>query len=254
MARPRPLLVTHGAGGADHAAVRDSARPPCVLSVRLATKRTPLHLVFPLLKPSTCEVLAAMIGWKADFRRDNQCEVAWPFDLCQRRRRAGAGIVAYAALRSAGAANLFTIAAICVRRICRHSSVAQSSVRFDGKIVARKRRFSAGNRYGSERRPWSKPVLCSASALAQPARFRVCGSAWCRSLRMPPRRCISAGHLYRRLSCNQSRGPHGEWPSITRPRLPAASTPTGLPRGRSAAIILKRPISGYCVPARGQFA
>jgi cytosine/adenosine deaminase-related metal-dependent hydrolase len=50
---------------------------------------------------------AAMIGWKADFRRDNQVEVA--FDLVSAAGARALGIVDYG-IAVGGAANLFTIA------------------------------------------------------------------------------------------------------------------------------------------------
>jgi len=52
-----------------------------------------------------------MIGWKADFRRDNQVEVA--FDLVSAAGARALGIVDYG-IAAGGAANLFTIAASCV--------------------------------------------------------------------------------------------------------------------------------------------
>jgi cytosine deaminase len=78
---------------------------------------------------------AAMIGWKADFRRDNQVEVA--FDLVSAAGARALGIGDYG-ITAGGAANLFTITASCVAA---HPS--RKLVLFDGKIVARDGAFLA---------------------------------------------------------------------------------------------------------------
>ena len=74
-----------------------------------------------------------MIGWKADFRRDNQVEVA--FDLVSAAGARALGIGDYG-IAVGGATNLFTITARCVAEaVAAHPS--RKLVLFDGKIVAR---------------------------------------------------------------------------------------------------------------------
>ena len=80
-----------------------------------------------------------MIGWKADFRRDNQVEVA--FELVSAAGARALGIGDYG-IAVGGAANLFTIAASCVAEaVAAHPS--RKLVLFDGKIVARDGAFLA---------------------------------------------------------------------------------------------------------------
>jgi cytosine/creatinine deaminase len=76
---------------------------------------------------------AAIIGWKADFRRDDQVEIA--FDLIS---AAGARALAIAdhGIAIGGAANLFTVAASCVAEaVAAHPT--RKLVLFEGAIVAR---------------------------------------------------------------------------------------------------------------------
>jgi cytosine/adenosine deaminase-related metal-dependent hydrolase len=80
-----------------------------------------------------------MIGWKADFRRDEQVEVA--FDLVSAAGAQALGIGGYG-IAVGGAANLFTIAASCVAEaVATHPS--RKLVLFDGKTVARDGAFLA---------------------------------------------------------------------------------------------------------------
>jgi len=82
---------------------------------------------------------AAMIGWKGDFRRDGQVEVA--FDLVSAAGARALGIGDYG-ITIGGAANLFTIAVSCVAEaVAAHPS--RKLVLFDGKIVARDGAFLA---------------------------------------------------------------------------------------------------------------
>ena len=76
---------------------------------------------------------AAIIGWKADFRRDDQVEIA--FDLISAAGARALGIADYG-IKTGAAANLFTIAASCVAEaVATHPP--RKLVMFDGKIVAR---------------------------------------------------------------------------------------------------------------------
>jgi cytosine/adenosine deaminase-related metal-dependent hydrolase len=82
---------------------------------------------------------AAMIGWKADFRRDDQVGVA--FDLVSTAGAQALGIGDYG-ITVGGAANLFTIAASCVAEaVAAHPP--RRLVLFGGKIVARDGAFLA---------------------------------------------------------------------------------------------------------------
>ncbi len=82
---------------------------------------------------------AAMIGWKGDFRRDDQVEVA--FDLVTAAGARALGIGDYG-ITVGGAANLFTIAAGCVAEaVAAHP--LRKLVLFDGQIVARDGAFLA---------------------------------------------------------------------------------------------------------------
>jgi cytosine deaminase len=76
---------------------------------------------------------AAIIGWKGDFRRDDQVETA--FDLISAASATVLGIADYG-VKVGGAANLFTIASSCVAEaVAAHPP--RKLVFFDGKIVAR---------------------------------------------------------------------------------------------------------------------
>jgi cytosine/adenosine deaminase-related metal-dependent hydrolase len=82
---------------------------------------------------------AAIIGWKGDFRRDDQVEVA--FDLVSAAGARALGISDYG-ITVGGAANLFTIAVSCVAEaVAAHPS--RKLVLFDGNIVARDAAFLA---------------------------------------------------------------------------------------------------------------
>ena len=82
---------------------------------------------------------AAMIGWKGDFRRDDQIEVA--FDLVSTAGARALGIGDYG-VTAGSPATLFTIAVGCVAEaVAAHP--ARKLVLFDGKIVARDGAFLA---------------------------------------------------------------------------------------------------------------
>jgi cytosine/adenosine deaminase-related metal-dependent hydrolase len=82
---------------------------------------------------------AAIIGWKGDFRRDAQVEVA--FDLVSAAGTRALGIDDYGTTVGA-AANLFTIAASCVpEAVAAHPP--RKLVLFGGEIVARDGLFLA---------------------------------------------------------------------------------------------------------------
>jgi cytosine deaminase len=111
MAEAGVALVTHGAGGLTMPP-RDTWSPY-----------------------STADLLerAAIIGWKGDFRRDEQVEVA--FDLVSAAGARALGIGDYG-IAVGSAANLFTIAVSCVAEaVAAHPS--RKLVLFDGKVVAR---------------------------------------------------------------------------------------------------------------------
>ncbi len=76
---------------------------------------------------------SAIIGWKGDFRRDDQVEAA--FELISAAGARALGVASYG-VTVGGAANLFTIAASCVAEaVAAHPS--RKLVMFDGKVVAR---------------------------------------------------------------------------------------------------------------------
>jgi cytosine/adenosine deaminase-related metal-dependent hydrolase len=76
---------------------------------------------------------AAIIGWKGDFRRDAQVEIA--FDLISAAGARALGIGDYGVTIGA-AANLFTINASCVpEAVAAHPR--RKLVFFEGKVVAR---------------------------------------------------------------------------------------------------------------------
>ena len=80
-----------------------------------------------------------MIGWKGDFRRDDQVGVA--FNLVSAAGAQALGIGDYG-IAVGGAANLFTIAVSCVAEaVAAHPS--RKLVLFDGKVVARDGAFLA---------------------------------------------------------------------------------------------------------------
>jgi cytosine/creatinine deaminase len=129
MAEAGVALVTHGAGGL--------TMPP------IEMLRAAGVLVFAgnddirdTWSPyGTADLLerAAIIGWKGDFRRDAQVEVA--FDLISAAGAGALGIGEYGVTVGA-AANLFTIAASCVpEAVAAHPP--RKLVLFDGNLVAR---------------------------------------------------------------------------------------------------------------------
>jgi cytosine/creatinine deaminase len=129
MAEAGVALVTHGAGGL--------ILPP------IEMLRAAGVLVFAgnddirdTWSPyGTADLLerAAIIGWKGDFRRDPQVEVA--FDLVSAAGARALGIGDYG-ITVGAAANLFTIAASCVAEaVAAHPP--RKFVFFDGKVVAR---------------------------------------------------------------------------------------------------------------------
>ena len=82
---------------------------------------------------------AAMIGWKGDFRRDDQVEVA--LDLVSTAGARALGIGDYG-ITAGSPATLFTIAVRCAAEaVAAHP--ARKLVLFDGKIVARDGKFLA---------------------------------------------------------------------------------------------------------------
>ena len=129
MAEAGVALVTHGAGGL--------ILPP------IEMLRAAGVLVFAgnddirdTWSPyGTADLLerAAIIGWKGDFRRDSQVEIA--FDLISAAGAQALGISEYGVTIGA-AANLFTIAASCVpEAVAAHPP--RKLVFFEGNIVAR---------------------------------------------------------------------------------------------------------------------
>src|ERR1041385_2643491 len=93
---------------------------------------------------------AAIIGWKGDFRRDAQVEIA--FDLVSAAGAQALGIGNYG-VRAGATANLFSIAASCVpEAVAAHPP--RKLVVFDGKIVARDGSFL----------PAAVPIASEASA------------------------------------------------------------------------------------------
>jgi len=135
MAEAGVALVTHGAGGL--------TMPPVEMlraaGVLVFAGNDDIRDTWSPYGTGDLLERAAMIGWKADFRRDNQVEVA--FDLVSAAGARALGIVDYG-IAVGGAANLFTIAASCVAEaVAAHPS--RKLVLFDGKIVARDGAFLA---------------------------------------------------------------------------------------------------------------
>ena len=131
MAEAGVSLVTHGAGGL--------TMPLRAAGVVVFAGNDDIRDTWSPYGTGDLLERAAMIGWKADFRRDNQVEVA--FDLVSAAGARALGIVDYG-IAVGGAANLFTIAASCVAEaVAAHPS--RKLVLFDGKIVARDGAFLA---------------------------------------------------------------------------------------------------------------
>jgi len=135
MAEAGVSLVTHGAGGL--------TMPPVEMlraaGVLVFAGNDDIRDTWSPYGTGDLLERAAMIGWKADFRRDNQVEVA--FELVSAAGARALGIGDYG-IAVGGAANLFTIAASCVAEaVAAHPS--RKLVLFDGKIVGRDGAFLA---------------------------------------------------------------------------------------------------------------
>ena len=135
MAEAGVALVTHGAGGL--------TMPPVEMlraaGVLVFAGNDDIRDTWSPYGTGDLLERAAMIGWKADFRRDNQVEVA--FELVSAAGARALGIGDYG-IAVGGAANLFTIAASCVAEaVAAHPS--RKLVLFDGKIVGRDGAFLA---------------------------------------------------------------------------------------------------------------
>jgi len=135
MAEAGVSLVTHGAGGL--------TMPPVEMlraaGVLVFAGNDAIRDTWSPYGTGDLLERAAMIGWKADFRRDNQVEVA--FDLVSAAGARALGIGDYG-IAVGAAANLFTITASCVAEaVAAHPS--RKLVLFEGKIVARDGAFLA---------------------------------------------------------------------------------------------------------------
>ena len=129
MAEAGVALVTHGAGGL--------TMPPIEMLVFAGNDD-----IRDTWSPyGTGDLLerAAIIGWKGDFRRDAEVEVA--FDLVSTAGAQALGIGDYG-VRVGAAANLFTHRRKLCPRSRRCSPAAQAGL-FDGKVVARDGSFLA---------------------------------------------------------------------------------------------------------------
>jgi cytosine/adenosine deaminase-related metal-dependent hydrolase len=135
MAEARVALVTHGAGGL--------IMPPIEMlraaGVLVFAGNDDIRDTWSPYGSGDLLERAAIIGWKGDFRRDGQLEVA--FDLISVAGAQALGIGDYGVTVGA-AANLFSIAASCVAEaVAAHPP--RKLVLFDGKIVARDGSFAA---------------------------------------------------------------------------------------------------------------
>ena len=129
MAEAGVALVTHGAGGLTLPPI-ESLRAAGVL---VFAGNDDIRDTWSPYGTGDLLERAAIIGWKSDFRRDDQVEIA--FDLIS---AAGARALAIAdyGVRVGGAANLFTLAASGIAEaVAAHP--ARKLVLFDGRIVAR---------------------------------------------------------------------------------------------------------------------
>ena len=129
MAEAGVALVTHGAGGL--------TMPPIMMlraaGVLVFAGNDDIRDTWSPYGTGDLLERAAIIGWKGDFRRDDQVEVA--FDLVSAAGAQALEIPDYG-VRVGGAANLFSIAASCVAEaVAAHAP--RKLVLFDGKIVAR---------------------------------------------------------------------------------------------------------------------
>src|SRR6516162_2079723 len=135
MAKAGVALVTHGAGGL--------TMPPIEMlraaGVLVFAGNDDIRDTWSPYGIGDLLERAAIIGWKGDFRRDAQVEVA--FDLVSAAGAQALGIGDYG-VRVGAAANLFTIAASCVpEAVAAHPP--RKLVLFDGKVVARDGSFLA---------------------------------------------------------------------------------------------------------------
>jgi len=135
MAEAGVSLVTHGAGGL--------TMPPVEMlraaGVLVFAGNDDIRDTWSPYGTGDLLERAAMIGWKGDFRRDDQVEVA--FDLVSTAGARALGIGDYG-ITAGSAATLFTIAVSCVAEaVAAHP--ARKLVLFDGKINGR-----AGRNHG----------------------------------------------------------------------------------------------------------
>src|SRR6516162_11694656 len=135
MAEAGVALVTHGAGGL--------TMPPIEMlraaGVLVFAGNDDIRDTWSPYGTGDLLERAAIIGWKGDFRRDAEVEVA--FDLVSTAGAQALGIGDYG-VRVGAAANLFTIAASCVpEAVAAHPP--RKLVLFDGKVVARDGSFLA---------------------------------------------------------------------------------------------------------------
>jgi cytosine/adenosine deaminase-related metal-dependent hydrolase len=135
MAEAGVALVTHGAGGL--------TMPPIEMlraaGVLVFAGNDDIRDTWSPYGTGDLLERAAMIGWKGDFRRDDQIEVA--FDLVSTAGARALGIGDYG-ITAGSPATLFTIAVGCVAEaVAAHP--ARKLVLFDGKIVARDGAFLA---------------------------------------------------------------------------------------------------------------
>ena len=135
MAKAGVALVTHGAGGL--------TMPPIEMlraaGVLVFAGNDDIRDTWSPYGTGDLLERAAMIGWKGDFRRDDQVEVA--LDLVSTAGARALGIGDYG-ITAGSAATLFTIAVSCVAEaVAAHP--ARKLVLFDGKIVARDGAFLA---------------------------------------------------------------------------------------------------------------
>jgi cytosine/creatinine deaminase len=135
MAEAGVALVTHGAGGL--------TMPPIEMlraaGVLVFAGNDDIRDTWSPYGTGDLLERAAIIGWKGDFRRDEQVEIA--FDLVSAAGARALGIGDYG-IRAGGAANLFVIAASCIAEaIAAHPP--RKLVFFEGKIVAREGGFLA---------------------------------------------------------------------------------------------------------------
>ena len=129
MAEADVALVTHGAGGL--------VMPPIEMlraaGVLVFAGNDDIRDTWSPYGTGDLLERAAIIGWKGDFRRDGQVEVA--FDLISAAGAQALGIGDYGVTVGA-AANLFSIHASCVAEaVAAHPP--RKLVLFEGKIVAR---------------------------------------------------------------------------------------------------------------------